>query len=209
MGKDLSRYQEGIVKRYYEHHETIQSNKLSDLVAELWLAEDEKAKAKLWGRAQVALMRMGVDATQAAKVVGERDLAQFAKLVGQVDAGRVPAAGGQANTTSGDAPAQARGAKSLSDGRTIAEARAQKAAASGFDSLDEENLKRAMKAFRQKLKTLKRDDESKLGGRYVTRGQASNICAITPPAQYPAAVWNKLAESGRLKRAGGGTFALP
>ena len=56
---------------------------------------------------------------------------------------------------------------------------------------------------------MRRDDESSLGNRFVTSGRSSAIAAITPPSQYPMAVWDKLAESGRLKKAGGGTFELP
>ena len=78
--KDLNRYQQGVVKRYYEHHDTIQSNKLSELVSELWLTEDEKTRAKLWNRAKAALASVGVAEADVAKVVSNRDLEQLAKL---------------------------------------------------------------------------------------------------------------------------------
>ena len=87
--------------------------------------------------------------------------------------------------------------------------RAEKAAEGGYDSLEEPNLKRALRAFRKKLKTIRRDDESRLGNRYVTSGRSSGITGITPPKEYPMEVWNKLADLGRLKRAGQGTFELP
>ena len=88
MAKDFTPQQKKIVDRYYENHDTIQSNKLGELLSELWLAEDPKAATKLWGRVQVALMRMGVDANKVAAVVGERDVEALAKLVNQADAGR-------------------------------------------------------------------------------------------------------------------------
>ena len=208
MAKDLTRHQQGIVNRYYEHHETIQSNKISDLVAELWLAGDPKTQTKLWSRAQVALMRMGIDANHVANIVKQRDIEAFAALVGQVHAGKTPTSptGKKDPSTS---EKRARGAISVSDGRTIGQMRTQLAAESGQDSLEEPNLKRALKAFRRKIKSLRREDESKIGSRYVTMGRESNICAITPPSNFPMTVWNKLAELGRLKKAGSGTFELP
>jgi hypothetical protein len=227
--QDLSRHQEGIVKRYYQNQDTIQSDKLSELVSELWLAEDAKTQTKLWGKAQVALMRMGVDATRVGAVVAKRDLEALAKLVAQADAGKamgqaapgtVPRGPGakSAATHRGTPPSdgsdvRALGARSMAEqpggGRTIGQMRNEKAAAAGFDSLEEANLKRALKAFRRKLKNYRRDDESRLGSKYVTSGKGSGISAITPPKEFPMAVWNKLAESGRLKNSGGGTFELP
>lgn len=241
--QDLSRYQQGIVKRYYDNAETIQSNKLSELVSELWLAEDTKVQTKLWGKAQVALMRVGFDATKVGQVVAKRDLEALAKLVAQADAGKVPppAPGSVPGSVPGSAPApgsthsksagsvgpgtvprgtppadgsdmRARGARSVSEqpggGRTIAQMRDEAAAASGYDSLEEDNLKRALKAFRRKLKNYRRDDESKLGAKFVTNGRSSGISAITPPKEYPMDVWNKLVELGRLKKSGGGTFEV-
>ncbi len=200
MTKDLSSHQQGIVKRYYEHHGTIQSDKLSQIVSDLWLAEDEKDKTKLWGRAQMALMRAGVDATRVANVVNKRDSEALARLVAKVDAGAAPAQSAGGKTPS---------VPSLADGRTVGQVRAESTADGGYDSLDEVNLKRAMKAFRRKIKTLRRDDESRLGSRYVTYGRTSNIAAITPPTEYPMPVWEKLAELGRIKKAGQGTFELP
>jgi len=87
--------------------------------------------------------------------------------------------------------------------------RADAAAAGGYDSLEEDNLKRALKAFRRKLKNYRRDDESRLSRGYTTAGKSSSITAVQPPKEYPAAVWDKLIESGRLKRSGGGTLELP
>jgi len=218
--RDLSAHQEKIVKRYYEHHETIQADKLSDIVSELWLAEDEKAKTKLWGKAQVALMRLGVDATVVAQVVAQRDAQGLAKLVARVDAGGSASArtgvpgprgtGAAKGTWKGQGPEPRRaGSVSVSDGRTIAQAKAERAAAGGYDGLDEANLKRALRAFRSKLKNLRREDESRLGGRYTSAGRKSGITAITPPDEYPGPVWDKLVELRRLNRAGQGLYELP
>jgi hypothetical protein len=223
--QDLSRHQEGIVRRYYQNQDTIQAGRLSELVSELWLAEDEKTQTRLWAKAQVALMKLGVDATRVAKVVNARDMEALAKLVSQADAGRAAgqAAGGSKPATAGTvhrgtrpsdgSDIKAMGARSAADQpgghRTISQMRAEKAAAAGFDSLEEDNLKRALRAFRKKLKSYRRDDESRLGSKYVTSGRASAISAIEPPSEFPRAVWDKLVELGRLKKGGGGTLELP
>lgn len=197
-----------IIKRYYEHHDTIQSNKLSEIVSELWLAEGDTSKAKLWERARTALARMGVDPKRVADIIDRRDLEALAILVAEVDAGAAdkveqpePQAF-QPNKSPGAAP-------SIADGRTIAQMRAEQAASTGRDSLDEPNLKRALKAFRKKIKSMRLDDESRLGNRYTTSGRSSAISAITPPKEYPEEVWRKLVELGRLKPAGKGTYELP
>ena len=71
-----------------------------------------------------------------------------------------------------------------------------------------EQLKQAFKAFKKRLKLTRLEEESKLTRRPTTSGQASGIVAITPPGQFPQAVWDELVNQGRLKRAGGGTYEL-
>ncbi len=196
--------QKKIIERYYEHHDTIQSDKLSQIVSDLWLAEEGTNTTKLWGKAQIALMRMGVDANRVAKIVGKRDVEGLAELVKEVDK-----EGAKPQAAEPDVPKKAAGAIPVNDKRTIKQMQADVAARDGHDSLDRDNLKRAMKAFRKKLKSMRRDDESKLGNRYTTYGKQSHITAITPPNMYPTAVWEKLVEEGRLKKGGQGTYELP
>ena len=69
-----------------------------------------------------------------------------------------------------------------------------------------EELKRAMKAFKKRLKLTRLDDESRLGYGPMTGGGKSGVSAITPPNQYPKTVWEALAEQGRLKYVGQGMY---
>jgi hypothetical protein len=69
-------------------------------------------------------------------------------------------------------------------------------------------LKQALKAFKKRLKLTRLDDESGLGGRRLSSGRDSGIVAIQPPNQYPRAVWDKLVEQGKLRRAGAGLYEL-
>jgi len=76
------------------------------------------------------------------------------------------------------------------------------------DSPTSEELRKALKAFKKRLKLSRLDDESKLGHGPMSGGKSSGIVAIMPPLQYPKAVWEKLVEQGRLKYAGQGLYQL-
>src|SRR5262245_46218260 len=71
-----------------------------------------------------------------------------------------------------------------------------------------DELKRAMKAFKKRLKLTRLDEESKIGRNPLTTGKGSGIVAITPPNDFPQAVWDELVKQGRLKYAGHGTYEL-
>ena len=72
-----------------------------------------------------------------------------------------------------------------------------------------EELRKALKAFKKRLKLSRLDDESSLGYGPMTSGRSSGIVAVMAPNQYPKAVWDKLVEQGRLKYAGQGLYQLP
>jgi hypothetical protein len=69
-----------------------------------------------------------------------------------------------------------------------------------------EELKLALKAFNKRLRLTRLDDESKLGHGAMTGGSRSRIVAISPPNQFPRAVWDELVKQGKLKYAGHGLY---
>ena len=71
-----------------------------------------------------------------------------------------------------------------------------------------EDLKKALKAFRKRLKLTRLDEESNLGGGPMSSGRKSGIVAIMPPNQFPQAVWDELVRQGKLKKSGYGTYEL-
>ena len=71
-----------------------------------------------------------------------------------------------------------------------------------------EELKKAFKAFKKRLKLTRLDEESKLGGGPMSSGRRSEIVAIMPPGQFAPAVWEELVRQGKLKKAGHGTYEL-
>ena len=73
---------------------------------------------------------------------------------------------------------------------------------------DHETLKRAMKAFRKRLKLTRLNEESKLGRSPLTGGKKSTVVAIMPPHQYPREVWEELVKQEKLKDTGRGFYKL-
>jgi hypothetical protein len=76
------------------------------------------------------------------------------------------------------------------------------------DAPGADELKKALKAFKKRLKLTRLEEESKISRRPVTGGRQSNVIAITPPGQFPQAVWDELVRQGKLKKAGYGMYEL-
>ena len=75
-------------------------------------------------------------------------------------------------------------------------------------SPSQQELKAALKAFKKRLKLTCLDDQSRIGVGPMSSGRASGIVAITPPDQYPQAVWDELVRQGKLKRTGHHMYEL-
>lgn len=87
MARDLTNHQRKIVSRYYEHRDTIMTQKLGEIVSELALAESDKARERLWGRAETALKNLAANDARVRRVLGTRDLEGLARLVGELSTG--------------------------------------------------------------------------------------------------------------------------
>lgn len=74
---------------------------------------------------------------------------------------------------------------------------------------DRDVLKRALKAFRKRLKLVRLDAESTVGGGPMSAGRESSIIGVRPPDQYPQEVWDELVRQKRLIAAPDGTCELP
>ena len=72
-----------------------------------------------------------------------------------------------------------------------------------------ETLRKAMKAFRRRIKLIKLDQESKLGVGPMSSGRSADFESILPPHEFPRAVWQALAADGRLEATGRGFYKLP
>ncbi len=73
---------------------------------------------------------------------------------------------------------------------------------------DRDVLKRAMKAYRKRLKITLLDAESSVGGGPMSSGRRSDIVGVAPPDRYPRTVWDHLVRQERLNHCGHGTYEL-
>jgi hypothetical protein len=76
------------------------------------------------------------------------------------------------------------------------------------DQPTKEQLKAAFKAFKKRLKLTQLEEDSKLGRNPLTTGRRADIVAISPPNQFPQAVWDELVKQGKLKKAAQGMYEL-
>ena len=83
-GQFFTPHQKGIVKRYYEHKDSLMHQKLSEAVSDLYLCTDEKKAARLWKTAQTALLNAGASKPKVEKLVAARDLEGLARLVSEL-----------------------------------------------------------------------------------------------------------------------------
>ncbi|NLW51369.1 MAG: hypothetical protein GXY85_11110 [Candidatus Brocadiaceae bacterium] len=80
----LTPRQKGIVRRYYEHKETLGTQKLSEIVSELYLCEDAGKAERLWQQALTALKNAGVHEARAKRIVEGRNLERLAHVLEEV-----------------------------------------------------------------------------------------------------------------------------
>ena len=72
----------------------------------------------------------------------------------------------------------------------------------------DEDLKKALKAFKKRLKLTRLDDDSRLGHGPMSGGSKEKIMSIQPPSGFGREIWEELAEKGFLKRDGVGFYEL-
>ena len=74
-------------------------------------------------------------------------------------------------------------------------------------NVTDDDMKKAFRAFRKRLKVTQLDEDSKLGHSPLT-GKKSSVVAIQPPLGFGREVWEVLADKGFLKREGGGLYSV-
>jgi hypothetical protein len=78
--QDLSKYQSGIVSRYYDNLDTITLTRLQELVSDLFLAEGKKAE-NLWKKAESLLARTDARGGEVRTIIENRDIKKLAEVV--------------------------------------------------------------------------------------------------------------------------------
>jgi heme oxygenase len=80
MAKSYSKYQQNIIKSYYDNKDAIAIQKLQENVTELYLAEGKK-RATVWKRIVGHLEKLGVPQQQIDHLVKSDDATLVAKLL--------------------------------------------------------------------------------------------------------------------------------
>ena len=73
-------YQKGIIKRYYENKSDLCTQKLGEIVSDLYLETKPARIKQLWESAETAALNLGANKVRLAKIVAERNLPALAKL---------------------------------------------------------------------------------------------------------------------------------
>ena len=78
--ENYSAHQQKIIKRYYENIDKVAWQRLSELVADLYLAEGKK-REKLWTSAESFMQKLKVPQARIDLIVQKKDVEALAKLV--------------------------------------------------------------------------------------------------------------------------------
>jgi hypothetical protein len=83
--KDLTPYQEKVIKRYYDNQDTLVLQHLAELVGELYLSEGKKRK-KGWAAAATDMQKLGVPQARIDHLLAKGDPALLAEVVQELEA---------------------------------------------------------------------------------------------------------------------------
>ncbi len=70
---DHTPHQKKIIERYYDNRDAIMLERISELVTELYLADSDKKKDRLWERVATAMSHLKIRDTIAANILKRRD----------------------------------------------------------------------------------------------------------------------------------------
>jgi hypothetical protein len=209
-GTHYSRFQQGIIRGFYEYRDGAMVQRLAEIVSDLAVESDRGKLNALWKNAGLTLAKTSADPMKSARIIADRNLEGLGRLVEELTAKAAagpakpgPAAGGAPVTGSQPAGASAAAAATAAASQTPPAPALPTGGPPGHAE-----LKSALKAFKKRLKVTRLDSESKLSARALTGGRKSGIVAISPPNEFPRAVWEALVEEGKLRRSGSGLYEL-
>ena len=80
-GKEYSSYQRDVISRYYENVEAITLGRLQELVGQLYLADSEAKRTRLWERAEKAMVRLKIKPAIIEHIMNKKDVTVLAKNI--------------------------------------------------------------------------------------------------------------------------------
>ena len=81
---DFSPYQQKIIKRYYNNYDALASQRLAELVGEIYLTEGKK-RDKLWTRVADLLAKLEFPATRIEHLLAKKDPALLAGVMKELE----------------------------------------------------------------------------------------------------------------------------
>lgn len=81
---DFSPYQRKVIQRYYRNIDTIQRQRLGEIVGDLYLAEGRK-RERLWTQAEASLRALEIPDSRITHILTRRDPALLAALLEEID----------------------------------------------------------------------------------------------------------------------------
>ena len=80
MDRQYTKFQQKVIKNFYDNRESISLQRLSELVTELYLSED-KGRERQWKYITAALQKLGLPASRIEHLQKQDDPKLLAKLV--------------------------------------------------------------------------------------------------------------------------------
>ncbi|MEJ2701367.1 MAG: hypothetical protein P8Z79_02890 [Sedimentisphaerales bacterium] len=77
--KEYSQYQKTVISGYYDNLDTIMLGKLSELVSELYLADTQAKRDRLWDRAHKAMVNLKIPPAIIDHIMQKKDVQILAK----------------------------------------------------------------------------------------------------------------------------------
>jgi hypothetical protein len=83
VAQERTRYQEGIIRRYYRNLDAVRAQRLQELVGDIFLATTEKRRVTLWIKAGEILAATGMPPADVSALVAARDIEALAAVVNE------------------------------------------------------------------------------------------------------------------------------
>ena len=77
--QEYTEHQKAIISRYYDNLDTITLAKLQEMVSELYLADSDKKRDRLWNRVAQAMNRLKIPSPIADHIVAQKDIEILAR----------------------------------------------------------------------------------------------------------------------------------
>ncbi len=77
--RDYSEHQQRIISKYYKQLDTIMLQKLQELVGEIYLADTDAKRKRLWERVEKALVNLKVPSDVAGHILARKDVEALAR----------------------------------------------------------------------------------------------------------------------------------